>query len=289
MTIESPDYSFVRFTPLGAEVEAQTLPFALQGDLKFQFVLTLDTEAIADVVMTDDISLRVVDGTTSIADLSGLIANTLHNYGTGTTLYFSKYRLSDTKVLFYWSHGLPSFSAYLSIGRCFKLGFSYLNSVGDTISIISNVLKVTNDIIYTTQVTYACNENNNDFIYCVTGATVPNVVRVIFYLKKIPQLPTEESTYQKSDGSIIYLSSISKKEYTCITDYLDAATHEKLNVALCSDSCIIDGDTYSGGVVKNGAYEIDPLDITGDIEIAQAKFKVYATPYNLRNTNCNNC
>ena len=289
MTLTSPPYSFVFFSPLGAETPLQmALPFAKEGDLKFQFILTVATEAIGDAVMSENISLRLINGTASITDDTSLIANTLHNYSDGSPIYFNKYRISDTKILFYWSHGLPNFSSYLAIGTCFKLAFAYSYG-GDTVIGISNTFKVTDDLVFTTQVTYSCLEDSNSFTYCVTGGTVPNVARVGFYPKKIPQFTTEDSIYQKSDGAIIYLKSVTKKEYQCHTDYMDASTHEKLNVALTSDSCIIDNDTYSGGIIRNGAYELDQLDIPGDIDIAQAKFKVFATPYNVRNNNCSDC
>jgi hypothetical protein len=163
-----------------------------------------------------------------------------------------------------------------------------IDNSGDLVIGVSNSVRVTDDTIFTTQVAYRSYEDSNGFNYCVDD-TIPNVARVSFYLKKMPQFPSEESVYQKSNGAITYLKSVTKKEYSCVTDYLDAPTHEKLNVALSSDSCMVVGDTYSGGIVKNGAYEIDPLDITGDIDIAQAKFKVFATPYNVRNNNCGTC
>ena len=287
MTITSPLYSFVQLSPLGATSPLEILPFADTADIKFQFKLDVSTSTIADSIMAANFSLKIANATGNITDGTTLTANTIHDYSSSSQ-YFTKFRLSPTSILFFWSYGIPSYSSFLSIGQCFKMAVIITNG-SDTVIAISNVFKRTDDTVFTTVVTYSCNEDSYGFNYCVTGSTVPNSIRVSFYLQKIPQFQDDESIYQKSNGSIQVLKSVTKKEYSCITDYLDTPTHEKLKIALSSDSISLVSDTYNGGVVKNGAYEITPLDITGDIDIAQAKFKLYATPYNVRNNNCGTC
>lgn len=287
MTITSPLYSFVQMDALGSNRGLQILPVVDSPDVVFQFKVTVGSESEGNAIMATDYSLLLVNGTASITDNASLVANTVRNYATDS-LHFVKYRLSTTEILFYWPHGVDSFHLYIGIGECFKVAV-VINSGTSTKMAYSNNFKRTDDNVFTTLLQYSCTEDSYGFIYCVTGGTVPNQSRVSFYLKKIPQFQDEESIYKKSDGSIIYLKSVTNKEYSCITDYLDAPTHEKLKIALSNDNCIIYSDTYSGSIIKNGAYEIDPLDIPGDIDIAQAKFKVFATPYNVRNNNCDNC
>lgn len=290
MTIYNKPYSFLQLNPLGTISNNIILPFAATQDLRFQFVLELANSDAADAVMTTDTpSIRVVNGTVSILNDDDIIDNTLHNY-LPDNFRFVAFRLSPTKVLLYWPHGLPNFSNYLSVGRCFKIVFAYQNVYGDIGKGISNTFKRVDDMEYTTAITYSCDENSYEFNYWIDNIhNTINTIRLPFYLKKMPQFPDEETNYVRSDGSIKVLKSVTKKEYSCVTDYLDAPTHEKLKIALSSDNVYISGNTYVGHIRKNGGYEIEPVDVPGDIDIAQAKFKVWATPYNVRNQNCGTC
>jgi hypothetical protein len=272
VTISSPRLSFIKFGYLAAD---DPLPVNLQTDVAFQVLLTASSEAIADNLMTVDKALWLYSA-------EGM---ELHNY-LDDTLEFLVYRISATEVLLYWANGLPDLASYINPDTCFRLAL-YVNYDEDTsYRSNTNLLKFVTDASYTSVLEYSCEENSYGFVYCY--ATIPNRVRLPLYLNR-PQYNDDETVYVKSDGSFKVTRSVTRKEYEVKTDYFNDQVHEKLKVALSHDAVSITSDVYSGGIRKNGSYEILWDELPGYSGEASAKVKVNSTPYLVRNDNCAVC
>lgn len=150
----------------------------------------------------------------------------------------------------------------------------------------SNCLIYTCDLCYTTHITYRNNEDAYGFIYCL-GEDFVNKVRLPFYLSGA-QFPDEEEIYFKSNGQARILSSITRKEYQLRTDSIPEWMHEAFKLALSHDSVTITGNVYSGEIRKNGNYRVEWDDFPGRY-IGQGTTTVNATPFNKKNTMCEDC
>ena len=150
----------------------------------------------------------------------------------------------------------------------------------------SNCLIYTCDLCYTTHITYRNNEDAYGFVYCL-GDDFVNKVRLPFYLSGA-QFPDEEEIYFKSNGQARILSSITRKEYQLQTDSIPEWMHEAFKLALSHDSVTISGNVYSGEIRKNGNYRVEWDEFPGRY-IGQGTTTVNATPFNKKNTMCEDC
>jgi hypothetical protein len=272
IVLSNPRLSFINFSD--APPPDMPLPIAAGSDIAFQVLLTAADEAEADTIGNDTLKLSIWSMPES---------ELLHDYY-ADGYYFTFYRLSATQVLAYWTNGLPDVDTYAPFDSCFTI---VLLVVGTYTFIYNSVLlKHVFDNKYTSIIEYSCEENSYGFNYCADHT--PNRVRVPMYLWK-PQFVDEEEVYFKSDGSVKVLKSVTRKTFELTVDHLDAATHEKIKVALSHDAVFIESDVYSGGIRKNGSYDIEWYDKPGYSEVSPAKTKVYATPYLVRNDNCAVC
>jgi hypothetical protein len=289
INIKSPRLSFVQIEPYALAVicgkEAISLPFSLPNDLKFQLLIQTSTIAEADSVMAESITnfnLRLVKGGLSV-DVATIQANTLLNYST-MNKHFSRYRIGLTTILLYWSHGLAAFDTHVSCEQCFKMAADV--KIGAITTIVpTNTFYRSCDPYFTSVLEYTCDENAYGFNYC--EADLPNRVRLPLVLTK-PQFQDEESIYTRSDGSIKILKSVTKEEFEGKVDYLNKDFHERIKVALSHDNVSMESDHYTGGLRKQGGYEIEWIDFMM-YTAATAKFKALATPYLVRNNNCEVC
>lgn len=268
IALKNPEYSFVTFNKVGGTEKMidKVIPIALPTDLKFQAIV-MGTEAECDALMLQIISLKAV-GPTGALLINYAIAP--HN------LVFVKYRINLTTVLLAWPHGLPGVAA---LSGCIMLTTT-INSVVYT----SNTFKLITELGFTSVIEYSCFEDNNGFYYCADD--IPNRVRLSFHLSR-PQYLDEEEVYIRSGGDIDVLSSVTKKEFEGETDFMPDELHERLKIALSSDAVRVESSKYTGGIRKNGNYQIE-WDDENEGE-APASFKAFATPYNVRNSNCADC
>jgi hypothetical protein len=288
-TFRNPLYSLVQF---GATLPLQTLPVALASDLAFQFFVDFDTETDANAAeAADPATLQLIllsgsDNTPTTFFTNKLIDYSLANY------FFDKYRLSATSILYTWKNGLPGFDTgitgqpkHVDCEECFQL--IVVGSVGNTaIALFSNDFVRVCDTEYTSVLKYRCNENSYQFNYCEDEQFF-NSVRLPLHLLK-PQYEDDEVLNNLSNGETDILKSVTRQTFEGGTDWLNKYMHERIKIALSHDVVNIAGEEYSGGIRKNGNYEIEWQDVKR-LRDAPASFKVYTTPYLVRNSNCVNC
>jgi hypothetical protein len=83
-------------------------------------------------------------------------------------------------------------------------------------------------------------------------------------------------------------SSVTKKQYELITDWMPEHWHERLKIALAHDTVNVVSNKYIGGIRKTGDYGIKWVDFL-DYHLAPAETKVLVTPYLAANDNCRIC
>lgn len=114
-----------------------------------------------------------------------------------------------------------------------------------------------------------------------------NRYRLPFSLRR-PQYQDEKEVFRKANGETVVLSSIVRKQYEGVTDYMPDRLHERLKIALSHELVSVEGEKYFGSVVQEGGYEIAYPDFL-DYPLAPAKFNVSVTPYNASASNCGSC
>lgn len=114
-----------------------------------------------------------------------------------------------------------------------------------------------------------------------------NRYRLPFNLRR-PQYQDEKEVFRKANGETVVLSSIVRKQYEGVTDYMPDKLHERLKIALSHELVAVEGEKYFGSVVQDGGYEIAYPDFL-DYPLAPAKFNVNVTPYNASASNCGSC
>ncbi len=240
----------------------QALPIVNATDLQFQFVVEAENIAEYLVLLGMDETNAVIkmpDGTVCLTDV------TLCRLG-----YYFIFQFSGSLVL-------------TGITDCFDLHL-FLNIPGSdgAVEYVSNLFSITTDQKYTSLITFYSDENSNGFYYCCDQT---NKIRLPLYLLQ-PQWIDDEEVYLKSNGERKVLYSVTSKTYDCITDYYDQDLHEKTKVLLGSDHINIISRIYTGNIVKTDAYNVA---WPARIDSGTASFKVYASPLDIQNTNCDIC
>ena len=87
------------------------------------------------------------------------------------------------------------------------------------------------------------------------------------------------TTYEKSNGSILKLSSTLKDNRKFLTDYVPRFEHEKYNLAFMQDSVLINGESF----VKKSEYTVNTID---RYSLAQGGTTLSTSNYNFVNSNC---
>lgn len=282
MTVLDPKLSFVCFT-----TPFDTLPVVLPDDLKFQLRVEADSDVEADQIENGTVRIYLVKSNGPITNPSELSAAMLLDYHTLHTMEPGLIRLADKLLVIYWDRGVYGFESVIAIGECFRFCISITSGTASnaTTYYTSNLMHRRPFTKGTSVLEYSCFENAYDFQYC--NGYLPNRVRLPLFVRR-PQWQDDESVYVRSDGSRKLLKSVTKKEYEGVVELLTEPWHERIKAALSHDRVSIDSKWYSGGISKSGNYETDWPEFM-DFEAAPAKFKVLATPYNWRNSNCANC
>jgi hypothetical protein len=158
-SISTSQFSFVQFAESDTiqacnfSNAAMCLPVFADEDVWFQFIITGTTQEEIDALCADIglISLGLVQACTD-----------------GFLIEFSekpqRYRISSTKVLYIWQHGVPNFSSVLNIGECFHIKIEVADQ-----SFCSNCFQRIGDDCHTSVIQYSNQENAFDFNYCASA------------------------------------------------------------------------------------------------------------------------
>lgn len=167
ISIRSPRNSFIQFEESDVIESCEfpginlCLPVFSDDDVNFQFVLVADTEGEADVLC--DIANDLLDiGIVNTCDEALILSFTEKT---------ERFRISDTEVLYNWSHGLPNFGSVISIGECFRIKI-ILTDVYYSESFCSNCLQRISDPCHTSVVEYTNDDNFAGFDYCGGGSAI---------------------------------------------------------------------------------------------------------------------
>lgn len=168
ITIISPVNSFVRFNETAPDPLCIwgninfCLPVYNQSDIYFQFILT-GTDAEMDALCTqsgDEVTLSLV------SDCDGVPLITF-------AAKPERFRLSETQVLYNWSHGFPNFTSVIGVGECFKIQIDIdatpYGYPEEQESFCSNCFERIASDCFTSVVEYGNDEDGFGFKYCYGG------------------------------------------------------------------------------------------------------------------------
>lgn len=247
-------------------------------------------EVTLDII--PDLDVRpIVAVTTEVEDIEGIVG------------VVSFKTVSDPDI-----ENAPTTYGTIAVGQCFRfLIYEFWISNGDTV-VEENILGCTNcftrvdERCFYSNVQYQNNENSYGFMYTYNGSSLSNPNRVLLplYLHS-PQLPSEETSYRKSDGNYIKLSERIEEEVELETDNFQMPWHRNLKVALAHDTLLIFSPnyiqtagpqstngliaTYTAFVNKEG-YELEHPDPTMTL-LAKGKTKLtVSAALSLTNSNC---
>jgi len=291
ITLSSPKYSFVRFnmeqnTSCCPNETDYCVPVVNQADAKFQFQIISTTQEEADDIMAladGDVQLWILEGADNIP--ASASTNILRDLSTDDSLYFKKFRTGVKEVTFVWDQPLLNVVSIVGLNNCFQLGVNILTEIVADFVHVSNCFKVVPASCYLTLIEYRCDEDQYGFRYCETD-DFANRIRMPFYSAK-KQVLDDDVTYIKSGGIPKLVSTTTREEHEIITDFMPADMHYKLKFALSSDYVYVTGDKYTGILTKSEGYKIG-WDSETDCD-APAATKAYSSPFDARNTNCEDC
>lgn len=175
--------------------------------------------------------------------------------------------------------GLPLDAAY----PCFT--YALLDDATNALLGYSNLFKVWDSEVYTSQVAYLCKEDAFGFVY--DSALRTNRVRLPFYLTQ-PQWPKKREVYRKSNGKSQLLSATMEKEYSIVTEQMPEVFHECMSAMLIHDTVTIENRNIREGTVEVVEAENYTPEWNTDQNIlfATAKGKIKVASYGYSNSNC---
>jgi hypothetical protein len=153
-------FSFLQFSELDTITACNwtdtemCLPVFAVNDVWFQFTITASTEEEADALCTQGASPVTVGHVQECSDALTPFTGTI-----------TRYRISATKVLYYWSHGITTLNT-LEVGECFRIGVEVFDQF-----FCSNCFQRIGSDCHTNVVEYY-NEQDNafGFVYCAGEA-----------------------------------------------------------------------------------------------------------------------
>lgn len=164
-TVISPAGSFLQFNSLNSFEHCifgtvkRTLPAYADDDVAFQFVVR-GTSAEADQL----------SALNSEAITIGLVGAS-EEFFFPTLIEFTevpeRFRISDTDVLYNWTHGFPGFKDVVNVGDCFRVQITV--NLEDEEVFISNDFERIGDDCFTSVIEYGSDDNGFGFNYCASG------------------------------------------------------------------------------------------------------------------------
>lgn len=162
-----------------------------------------------------------------------------------------------------WDFNKPLGELPYSNLECFRLCFykvslsfgGYIHACQGT----SNCLVKTNDLCFTTKITYGNDEDSFGFIADDSG--YQNSVRLPMYLSR-PQYPGKEKGYQFWTGRFKKLSERRNKTWLLKTDWMIEQWHERLVIALACDNVQVTNE--AAGLTDENIYKEEEYKIGWD-------------------------
>lgn len=159
LSITNSQHSFIRFNEddvdpycIWGDVSF-CLPVYHQGDITFQFAVSGSEAEIA--ALCNPYASGAVISLVSDCDGEDVVVFAQEP---------ERFVLSDTQVLFNWTHGLPNFTAYFEGGQCFRIRIT----IGEQ-QFCSNCLERITDDCFTAVVEYGNEDDAFGFKYCYSG------------------------------------------------------------------------------------------------------------------------
>lgn len=163
-SISTSQFSFVQFAESDT-MEAcnftsadMCLPVFADQDVWFQFYIDGTSEEEIDALCAD-IDLITV----------GLVEACSDGFLLEFTQKPIRYRISSTKVLYIWQHGVPNFGSVLAVGECFHIKIEVADQ-----NFCTNCFIRIGDDCHTSVVQYSNNENAFGFNYCASADDATN-------------------------------------------------------------------------------------------------------------------
>lgn len=163
LTLINSPHSFIRFN------EPDAAPYCIWGDLSFCLPVYDQEDVYFQFIMqgtAEEIDLLCTQ------DAAEVEVSIVSECDTEPLLVFSekpqRFRLSDTQVLYNWSHGLPLFFTVIDLKQCFKIQAT-ITTVYETLSFCSNCFERIADDCFTSVIEYGNDEDSFGFKYCTSG------------------------------------------------------------------------------------------------------------------------
>lgn len=159
VTIHNSEHSFIRFGDAATPPDCiwgnidYCLPVYAQGDIAFQFVISGSEAEIA----------ALCNPYTSGAEVS-LVSECDGTPIVTFTEQPDRFVLSDTQVLFNWSHGFPGFTGLIADKECFKVQVEVAG-----VKFCSNCFERIIEDCFTAVVEYGNEDDAFGFKYCAGG------------------------------------------------------------------------------------------------------------------------
>jgi len=129
------------------------LPVYQPSDVAFQFVIASDTEEEADALCAQDTNPVVVGTLEQCSDAITPFVGEI-----------TRYRISATQVLYYWSAGITTLYDY-DFGTCFRIAVEVFDQL-----FCSNCFQRIKSDCHTSVIEYSGNTNQYGFNYCAGNA-----------------------------------------------------------------------------------------------------------------------
>lgn len=306
IVLSAPTHSFVQIndpaTLQCAHPVGLCLPYSSSSDFSFQIIATVTGDDKTWFQQHDGTFLYTILPKTCI-DCANAAAGPLLPNSFPWRATWRRTVTGDTDVWignFDTTAGDALFDTY-PMGQCFNLCFhkAGLNddlSIGNltTTSIACTdtcFVKTDGEDCFTSYFSYYNREDSMSFIYTDAAGeqNFQNTVRLPCYLRDM-QLPSEEKSYVRSDGTKIKLYERIEEEYELVTDHMYHTWHKRLKVLLAHDRITI-RNSYMAGylqswpIICKEKYDIQWPDMPS--QVATAKTKVIRSgALSLINNNC---
>lgn len=132
------------------------LPVYEEDDVYFQFIVAADSAEEADALCDLENSMVVV----------GLASNCAGALIKTFTEKPDRFRISESQVLYNWSHGLPGFSVVINVGDCFVIKVT----IDESVDACSNCFNRIAGDCHTSVIEYGNEDNFAGFNYCNSEA-----------------------------------------------------------------------------------------------------------------------
>lgn len=166
LTLINSANSFVRFNDPEPAADCiwgnvnYCLPVYAQDDVWFQFVIQGEPDEIISMCTIDASEIEV--SLVNECDGEQILVFTQKP---------QRFRLSDTQLLYNWTHGFPNFTSVVPVNGCFKIQVLLTEVYGylETVSFCSNCFERIAEDCFTSVIEYGSDSDSFGFKYCYGG------------------------------------------------------------------------------------------------------------------------